>query len=809
MDPRRTRPKTPSVAARPFFRRQIERFAPHAILLVALALRLYRLGAATLWWDEALAIWAVRKGLLGVTLWTASDVHPPLYFWSLWGWVQLMGESEFAMRTLSALMGVLTVAAVYRLGRLIDGELVGSMAALLTALSRFHIWWSQEMRMYVLAGLAGVASLYFLLRWLRVEFSADERPTAAWTGPLLGYIGATVAALYTILLMGALVVVHNLVVLFGLLWPGPARRGRLLWRWVAAQVFLIVAVGGWMALSWGRMRTWSVTEPVSLRFVARLYATLLTTGISVHVESLVWQVVLPFAILLLGVWLLLRAIARPSLQRRTLILDAVTLGLAVVLPALFVYLATLPRSIFYTPRVEARYFLPFAPAFWVFLAWSVALLARRWPLAGWASGVALVALWIALLPGHFQDRYLRDELQTMVRAIRSQAEPGDTVVLHSGGRYPIFLYYYDRLPEENPRPPVNAVTFAEIRLNEEQVAQALDELTAEYERIWLAEVDPHLSDPEGMAVRWLDDRYPQAFRRPYGPNTLTLYVPQADPPRLAGEYVPQHPLNATMGDGALLGWEMPIRIVGPPHDGRPATAYVALLWERVPDDAVRVGLYDGQGRLLLERSAPPDDAGREQWRQQFDLSITDGTPAGHYQVVVSAQGASLPLGVLRISGTEPLPRSTPDRRYELGVGEEMVLTGYRLRDARGRTVQTASSGDVLLLDLFWRAEAKVGADYYVFTHLVGQAYNPRTEGPLWGQHDGQPAEGGYPTSQWLVGDVIVDRHRLTIDADAPSGDYALHVGMYAADGQRLPVRAADGAALGDHVVLDVSVVVGP
>ena len=802
------------MAARSLFRRQVERLAPHAILLVALALRLYRLGAATLWWDEALAIWAVRRGLLGVTLWTASDVHPPLYFWSLWGWVQLMGESEFAMRALSAFWGVLTVAAVYRLGRLIDGELVGSLAALLTALSRFHIWWSQEMRMYVLAGLAGVASLYFLLRWLRVEGSADERSTASWTWPLLGYIGASIAALYTILLMGAIVVVHNLVVLFVLITPGAARRGRLLWRWVAAQVVLIVAIGGWMALSWGRMRTWSVADQTSLGFVARLYATLLTTGISVHIENLVWQVVLPFAILLLGIGLLLRTIARPSPRRRapkrrTMLLDAVTLGLAIALPALFVYLATLPRSLFYTPRVEARYFLPFAPAFWVLLAWSVALIARRWPLAGWASGAILVALWIALLPGHYEDRYLRDELKTMVRAIRSQAEPGDTVVLHSGGRYPIFLYYYDRLPEENPRPPVNAITFAEIRLNEEQVAQALSELTAEYERIWLAEVDPHLSDPEGMAVRWLDERYPQAFRRHYGPNTLTLYAPQADPPRLAPEYVPQHRLVSPVGDGTLLGWEMPIDTLGPPHDGRPAIAYVALLWERVPSDAVRVGLYDDQGRLLLERSAPPDDAGREQWRQQFDLSITDSTPAGLYQVVASTQGASLPLGALRISGTQPLPSVSPDRDYELIVGEEMLLTGHRLRDARGRTMQTASPGDVLLLDLFWRAEAKVGADYYVFAHLVGQAYNPRTEGPLWGQHDGQPAEGGYPTSQWLVGDVIVDRHRLTIDADAPPGEYALHVGMYAADGQRLPIRAADGTALGDHVVLDASVVVGP
>ncbi|GAG38541.1 unnamed protein product, partial [marine sediment metagenome] len=36
--------------------------APSLILLVAFGLRLFRLGDANLWWDEALAVWGVRKG---------------------------------------------------------------------------------------------------------------------------------------------------------------------------------------------------------------------------------------------------------------------------------------------------------------------------------------------------------------------------------------------------------------------------------------------------------------------------------------------------------------------------------------------------------------------------------------------------------------------------------------------------------------------------------------------------------------------------------------------------------------------------
>ena len=68
-------PATPAVASR--FGRLGERIALGGVLLLSFALRLMRLGDANLWWDEALAIWAVRKGLAGVTLWSAQAVQPP------------------------------------------------------------------------------------------------------------------------------------------------------------------------------------------------------------------------------------------------------------------------------------------------------------------------------------------------------------------------------------------------------------------------------------------------------------------------------------------------------------------------------------------------------------------------------------------------------------------------------------------------------------------------------------------------------------------------------------------------------------
>jgi DNA mismatch repair protein MutL len=50
--------------------------------------------------------------------------------------------------------------------------------------------------------------------------------------------------------------------------------------------------------------------------------------------------------------------------------------------------------------------------------------------------------------------------------------------------------------------------------------------------------------------------------------------------------------------------------------------------------------------------------------------------------------------------------------------------GWDSREAGVVEVRAADQpGDRLVLDLFWRAQAKPGRDYTVFTHLLGQAHN--------------------------------------------------------------------------------------
>ena len=63
---------------------------------------------------------------------------------------------------------------------------------------------------------------------------------------------------------------------------------------------------------------------------------------------------------------------------------------------------------------------------------------------------------------------------------------------------------------------------------------------------------------------------------------------------------------------------------------------------------------------------------------------------------------------------------------------------------------------------------------------------------------------------WMVGEVIVDVYAIVVNPDTPMGEYILEVGMYeAATGRRLPVSDPAGNVVGDHIILDTTVVVTP
>ncbi len=134
---------------------------------------------------------------------------------------------------------------------------------------------------------------------------------------------------------------------------------------------------------------------------------------------------------------------------------------------------------------------------------------------------------------------------------------------------------------------------------------------------------------------------------------------------------------------------------------------------------------------------------------------------------------------------------TPQHPLPAELGGVVKLLGYDLEVGRGKVLQVT---------LYWQAQGEMEKDYTVFVHLLGD-YNPNTASPLWGQQDGQPGEGSYPTTAWEAGEVIVDTHRIPIQGGTPPGEYSLETGLYYLPTmQRLPILGGAGEG-GDSIRL--------
>jgi len=146
-------------------------------------------------------------------------------------------------------------------------------------------------------------------------------------------------------------------------------------------------------------------------------------------------------------------------------------------------------------------------------------------------------------------------------------------------------------------------------------------------------------------------------------------------------------------------------------------------------------------------------------------------------------------------------------------GGRMLLTGSTVRiGGRASRVPwdaplTAHAGEAVRVTLHWQCLRRMDDNYKIFVQFVGLGlFNPRTQGPLWGQHDFWPVGGAFPTHlwipKWVEGQRVADTHDFVIDPAAPSGDYLIAVGVYDTVGERrLGTLDAQGNMEGDWVVL--------
>lgn len=501
------------------------------LLLMATILRVSRLDQQSLWYDE-LATWhraVIPLADMFADLFAVRN-HTPLYFLLMRPWAAI-GQSVFILRYFSVLWGVLGVALIYRLGDLVGGRRCGLIAALLLAVSPFHIWYSQEARMYpMLTALAIVASWSLLLLLRRERRSL-------W----LVYALSLTLAMYTHFLAVFLAVVHYAYLSihyrrlksFFRRWLGYAAAAGLLFAlWFGAMLL----TGGFREapISWIPAAGWS--EP--------FYTLLsLSIGPTIDPDQALPYVVLALylALLVYGFWRFGRRLpdgAEPGRVQRAL--DYRFLLVWLVVPIGLVLLISLDLPI---PEKRSlyvdRYLLMTLPGLLAAVAWALSALTERRS-RRWLSAVVLLVIMVisALTLANFysNESYWREDWRSALAYLSGAVHEGDVVL----GRpdYVLPLDYHGLDDVRFVELPAEVTDEALLELFDQEMARRVALAAPESGQAWLIsqfyitsvhgfpqERNELLADlPQtNLQQLWMDTHYEVLAQHEFVGIRLTLY----------------------------------------------------------------------------------------------------------------------------------------------------------------------------------------------------------------------------------------------------------------------------------------------
>lgn len=781
-----------------------QRWMVLGLLLVGWSLRLHRLGDKSVWWDEGWSVWVARQSWVDILRQVGHDVHPPLYFWLLHAWRWGSGDSEFGLRAFSALLGVLTIAATYRLGKVVNGRATGLLAALFITVSRFNIAWSQEIRMYALVSLLAVLGVWAAIRvW-------DEGRPVHW----LAYISSMIGGLLSLYLFFPIPIAINVAWLWT--YKHAQRPWQQLLQWVGAQVAILAVVGLWLNYALRGFLSNSSASPTAPLDFLKIYWTVLTVGIPLNVEQYAPVTIPVLVIFAAGLALLVWGARRDWRQARHVTLFVSGL----LIPIIVVYLVSIPKEGVYAPQFAPRYLVIYTAYYSILLAWGIVklsgfghelhefyefkpifrairvirgkkLVGWRWLVGAVLTAVTLYAAWVGLRSYH-PGRVLTDDYNSLVLTIEAYKRPSDAVILFTDTDWPIFAYHHPN--EWRGVPHAWQITPA---VTDEFLAPIWESSDG----VWLV-ITPYagVSDPQGMMVNWLDERATAVATYTYGDKALHFYARTAARAVLIDELIPEaaprfeetavlHP------NWQLTGYDQAIRDV---HSGD--TLHVSL-FGRGDEAAASVGLVDEAGQVGQE-TAVTLPAATNLIRQQINLLISPDTPSGSYHFFIrDEQDQLVKLGRVNVRQRGSAALTTADvtiaNRLDLDFADGIRLLGYEVE------TESPQPGGIVYLTLYWQAQQPAAQKYKVFTHLLGEVYNINNDNFLWGQQDNEPVNNSRPTTTWRSGEVIVDSYAIPIDAQAPEGTYQIEIGLYdPATGARLPLLNG-----GDRVLL-TSVSVG-
>lgn len=416
------------------------------LLATAAAVRFLFLARKPFWFDECFSVEVARiswGNFLHLLWWREANMS--LYYLLLRIWLSFSlhsAQGEFFIRSLSVLMAVATLPAIYWLARQLYDRRVAFIAAALFAFNAYSVRYAQEARSYTLFLLLATLSSGYLIAFLR------EPARRYWLSYVIISVLAVYAHFYTLLLLAAHGLAFRLLSSEGVgsRQPGVQVSTQLRRAWITIGIAVLpllvfVAKTGAGPIRW-------IQRP-GLRELLGFYEHL--AGGSNWALPVVCTVAGIAAVAPLGkkLW---------ASDQSWEIWRSQFLLVWLFFPVALTVVLSFARPVFL-----GRYIIFCLPALLILVAAGLARLRQSWLLGSALAGILLLSgQGIFFVYGHdFDDE--RDACGAATDFILDHTQPGDAVIFHiAGTRIPYEFFRSLRAGENTASPGFTAQLGPEI-----------------------------------------------------------------------------------------------------------------------------------------------------------------------------------------------------------------------------------------------------------------------------------------------------------------------------------------------------------
>lgn len=232
--------------------------------------------------------------------------------------------------------------------------------------------------------------------------------------------------------------------------------------------------------------------------------------------------------------------------------------------------------------------------------------------------------------------------------------------------------------------------------------------------------------------------------------------------------------------------------------------------------SVALQVVDTAGHLWAEEDREPDNgyAPTNEWKvgrsvgDQYALVLPPTLPTGEYQITVGVHpvddgnylqafspsgdplGTDVAIATVRIEkNKDSFTASQLLSKLELEQPYFVDMSELRLLGSKP-TPKQVTTGDTMHVGIYWRAREKPRGDYLVAVQLLD------VSGHIAFEQKDRPVAGTYPTTEWDIGEVLLDWHDFVIPSSITPGEYTVRVAL---------VNATDGELLGETALASISI----